>query len=75
MSRSTNHQRRWRLGRSRDSILVDQKQIEHLINETPTGDLRNKLTEANMHLMLADQAMLDALKMGESTDGVQSQSA
>ncbi len=43
--------------------------VEYLIGITPTGELRNKLTEANIHLMSAksilEQAYSEARNAGK----------
>lgn len=37
-----------------------QRLVEQLVIATPSGPVRNKLTEANIHLMAAEQAMIEA---------------
>ena len=39
-----------------------QQKIEHAINNTPTGEKRNLLTEANIHAMLAQQKLDEAAR-------------
>ncbi len=37
--------------------------LDYPINATPSGTLRNKLTDINIHVMVADSACLDASRM------------
>lgn len=41
--------------RVRMEMAIEEQQgaLEHMINCTPTGELRNKLTEINIHLLAA----------------------
>ena len=47
--------------RMKHELAVRQRVAEHWINLTPTGDLRNKLTEANIHLMSVDLSLTEVL--------------
>lgn len=40
-----------------------QAKLESLINATPTGELRNKLTEVNIHLGLALACLREAMAL------------
>lgn len=46
----------------RDKVREAQRQIEQAIVETPTGDKRNLLTEANIYAMLALEKMNEAAR-------------
>ena len=45
------------MGRRMDD---EGRALEHYIEATPTGELRNKLTEANIHRMAMQKALQEA---------------
>lgn len=49
--------------RTRDSVANSLAHLEIAILGTLTSDKRNKLTEANIHLISAQQALEDASKL------------
>lgn len=72
MSRSDEGQRRQRLARVHGNVRLEQAAMEYLINETPSGELRNRLTDANIHLSASIREMRVALEMSQpkSIDGL-----
>jgi hypothetical protein len=47
------------VGQMVDDLSLQQRFLEQMINEEPTGEVRNQLCDANIHLMLA----IDTLKL------------
>jgi len=60
------HQAQW------DDLVWHLKQIDHPINyliaATPTGPIRERLTEANVHLMVAEQELMKAVEAAKNAE-------
>lgn len=48
---------------TRIQMKLQQLRLEHRINATPTGPVREKLTEANIHMMASIFALKEALNL------------
>lgn len=48
----------------RDHLRQQQSELEMAINATPTGDVRNKLCDANIHLQVAVSLIHEAEEIG-----------
>lgn len=59
---SLNKQARTRIAHTRAVLESDQARVRDHIMATPTGEMRNALTDANIHLLAA----IEALKAAEA---------